>query len=341
MPARGALQMGHVLRAGGGMQAGECFMSNILQALTPVPPKFSVCIPTFNDVQAFTRCLDSVLKQREISLECIVSDDSTSNDIACCAVRSSDRRVIYHHNEVRTTPTANWNRAVRFARGTFITLLHQDDWYRSEYTLYKILTVFENENADVLFCGRALFHDDRCLGEYLATQKKISDLYKGFPSKTLVVNKSGSPSVVFFHRKHNNILYDTALVYFADTEYFFRLIAASDKYTICSKPYIGINRSTTQLSTVCLSKIDTIIPELAYCLHKHNAALYESGMALARFFAANLRHWRINSLIAAMENVKKNFSLATIGIFTLSFPIFFIHMLYRAAYRQTTGRVWG
>jgi hypothetical protein len=83
-----------------------------------------------------------------------------------------------------------------------------------------------------------------------------------------------------------------------------------------------------------------LIHELAYGLRKHKATCREQGLALARFFAGNLRYWRKKTLLAALENVKADFSPAVAGVLLLCLPIFFTHMLYRAAYRQFTGKVW-
>jgi glycosyltransferase involved in cell wall biosynthesis len=299
-----------------------------------------VCIPAYNDAQAFSRCLDSALRQRDVTLECIVSDDSATGNIERCAAGRADRRVVYRRNDVPSGPTANWNRALRFAQGTYITLLHQDDWYRSESALREIYAILQNTQADLLFCGRALYRAEKCLGEYSLTLKTVADFRKGFPGRTLVVNTLGTPSTVFCHRKHSGILYDTALVYFADTDCFARLLAAADKTAVCGKPHIGIGVSDAQLSAACLARPDTLIRELAYGLRKHKATCRERGLALARFFAGNLRHWRKKTLLAALENVKEHFSPAVAGILLLSLPIFLTHMLYRVAYRQIAGKAW-
>ncbi|MDR3361943.1 MAG: glycosyltransferase [Desulfovibrio sp.] len=304
-------------------------------------PQFSVCVPAYNDVAAFARCLDSVLGQRGITLECIVSDDSTTDDIATRVARLADSRLVYSRNAERHGPVANWNKAIRQATGEFVTLLHQDDWYRSDHALREICAIFGREGADTLFCGRALYEDGHCLSEYPLTLERVTGFRRRFPGRSLVVNTLGHPGVAFFANRHKDVLYDTSLLYFSDTEYFYRLIGASGRVAVCAAPHIAVSRSATQLSAGCVARLDACVPQLAYALDKHNAVALESGLALARFFAANLRHWGKMNVSKAAHRAWTEFSLLVLVIMLLSFPVFFAHMLYRAAYRRVNGKVWG
>jgi glycosyltransferase involved in cell wall biosynthesis len=304
-------------------------------------PQFSVCIPAYNDFEAFSRCLSAVLRQKGVTLECIVTDDSATDHIAAYAARQNDSRIVYSRNIPALGAPENWNRAIALAGGEYITLLHQDDWYRSDNALKTVHEIVSAEGADALFCGRALYENGKCLGEYLMTLKKAMNFHRDFPGRTLMVNTLGHPGVAFFHRRHNNICYDADLIYFSDTDYFARLITAASKVAVCPEPLVAIGRSKEQLSYRCLTRIDTLVPQLAHGLRKHRAGSMESGLALARFFAGNLRHWRVDSLSAALRKAREAFPFVTFGVFILSFPVFFVHMLYRAAYRQAAGKAWG
>jgi len=304
-------------------------------------PEFSVCIPAYNDLDAFTRCIASVLRQKDIVLECVVNDDSTNSEIAEYVGTVPDARVVYRRNEQRLGPVCNWNAALQRATGECLTLLHQDDWYRSEETLKKIYDIFQKQEADVLFCGRALYQDGKCLGEYPMSLEKVRGFRKRFPGRTLVVNTLGHPGVAFFHQRRQDLLYDTALVYFSDTEYYARLIHSSKKIAVCEEALVAVNRSGKQLSAACLARPDTLVPQLAYALRKHNATNLESSLALARFFAGNMRHWRGSGIVNALYGAHAEFSLLILIITIVSFPAFFVHMFYRALYRRVTGKVWG
>ena len=304
-------------------------------------PEFSVCIPAYNDLDAFSRCIASVLEQKGILLECVVSDDSTNNEIADYVRNTADARVVYRRNENRLGPVRNWNAAIQQTTGEYVTLLHQDDCYRYEESLKKIYDISQNTGADALFCGRALFQDGRCLGEYSMSLEKVREFSKGFPGRTLVVNALWHPCVAFFHQRHKDILYDTALVYFSDTEYYARLIKTSKKIAVCEEALVAVSRSGKQLSSTCLSRLDSLVRQLAYALRKHNATSLASGLALARFFAGNMRHWYGRGVVKALHGARTEFSVVIRIIAVLSFPVFFVHMLYRALYRQMAGQAWG
>jgi glycosyltransferase involved in cell wall biosynthesis len=304
-------------------------------------PEFSVCIPTYNNISAFSRCLYSVLYQQDITLECIVSDDSTTSEIANYITCQSDTRIIYSRNIPTLGVPENWNRAIEIACGQYITLLHHDDFYISKNTLKKIYITIQTEKADVLFCGHALYKYEKCLGEYPLSMKKIKNFYQKFPGRTLVVNTLGHPSIGFFHQRHKNILYDTTMLYFSDTEYFARLISEAKIIAVCKEPLVAINRSDSQLSANCLARLDALVKQLACGLRKHDATNLQSGLSLARFFASNMRHLRKCDVTKVIHSAGNEFSTRMLAIAALSFPVFFLHMLYRAAYRHITGKRWG
>jgi glycosyltransferase involved in cell wall biosynthesis len=306
-----------------------------------VRPQFSVCIPAYADLGAFSRCLATVLGQKGVSLECVVSDDSGTDKIAEHTARQDDGRIAYHRNRPALGAPENWNRAIGLARGEYVTLLHQDDWYRSDDALKTLYETFQSEGADALFCGRALYRGDICLGEYPLTLKKLGAFRRGFPGRTLVVNTLGHPGVAFFHRRHSGVRYDAALLYFSDTEHFARLICAAGRVAVCEKPLVAIARGGEQLSAGCLARPEALVPELAYALRKHRASGQECGLALARFFAGNARHWRQGALPTALRSAREQFSLMALCLCAASLPVFLAHMLYRAAYRRVRGRAWG
>jgi glycosyltransferase involved in cell wall biosynthesis len=281
-----------------------------------------------------------VLNQRDISLECVVSDDSATDDIAEFTARLGDTRIVYCRNAPAMGAPENWNRALKPATGTYVTLLHQDDFYLSEHALKAVCGVFERERADVVFCGRALYADGQRLGEYPLSGKTVLEFQKNFPCGSLVVNRLGPPGVAFFRNAHRCVRYDAALLYFSDTEYFRRLMLTG-RTCVCSLALVAVSRSDAQISAGCLRRPDALVSELAYALRKSGAGTLRTGPALARFFAATLRSWRKSTLVAALRKVREEFSLTVCCIFIVSFPVFFMHMLYRAAYRQATGKPWG
>lgn len=304
-------------------------------------PQFSVCIPAYNDIECFTRCIASVLRQKDVSLECVVCDDSNSDSIFNYINKINDSRVRYYRNKPPNGAPKNWNSALHLSQGDVVTLLHQDDWYRSDSTLKDVLGCMQRNDADVCFCGQAIANESgEVLGEYPVSVDRVLRMYTGFPRRTLVVNLLGAPSVVFFQRRHLDVEYDVKLLYFSDTDYYYRLLSSSSAVTVLAEPNVGISRSVAQISKFCLSHLDSVLEELFYALKKHQASSIDSCAAVARFVASNLRHWRVASLLSALKLIWKHFSLQATLLTFFIFPIFAGHMCYRLFLRKVCGRIW-
>ncbi len=305
-------------------------------------PTVSVCIPAYNNAPAFSRCLQAVLAQQNVSLECVVSDDSDTDAIHDLVRACGDTRVVYKRNIPALKAPANWNAALALARGEIVTLLHQDDWYRSPDALQKVCTRMEETGAKALVAGRALHCSGDCVGEYVPSDATLRDFSARYPGRSLVVNTLGSPSVVFFRRELAAVHYDTRLLYFSDTEYYARLFAAGKSVACLSLPVVGIERGAEgQLSGHCLSRLDELVPELARALAAFHAGAVDSGLALARFFAANMRHWMKGHILDALAEAGRAFALPALLVAGASLPVFSVHMIYRLFRRLSGRQPWG
>lgn len=90
-------------------------------------PKFSVAIPVFNRADYLRQAIASCLRQTVESLEVVVSDDCSSDDLAAVAAGFADGRVRHHRSGVRLGAAANHQRAVSLARGEYVITLNSDD----------------------------------------------------------------------------------------------------------------------------------------------------------------------------------------------------------------------
>lgn len=93
-------------------------------------PVLSLCLPTLDRGELFTRTLRSLSAQTFSQLEIIVVDNASKTDEAARAVASlADGRVRYLRQPARVPMGENWNRAVAEARGEFVAVCHDDDVY--------------------------------------------------------------------------------------------------------------------------------------------------------------------------------------------------------------------
>src|SRR5215470_3166789 len=98
--------------------------------------KISICIPTFQRVNFLKRLLDSISVQSFKDFEVIVTDDSPEDDVRKLSQEYENKFSLrYFKNVVPLGTPANWNQAIRHARGEWIKLMHDDDWFSSSESL--------------------------------------------------------------------------------------------------------------------------------------------------------------------------------------------------------------
>ena len=99
-------------------------------------PSISICIPAYKHVDFLERLLDSVASQTFRDFEVVITDDSPDESVHNL-VESFEGKIEIHYYKNQTplgTPE-NWNEAIRKAHGTWIKLMHNDDWFAREDAL--------------------------------------------------------------------------------------------------------------------------------------------------------------------------------------------------------------
>lgn len=301
----------------------------------------SVCIPAFNDEIAFSRCIESVCTQTLDNIEIIVSDDSHSDTIEQAVKKRNDTRIRYKRNFPSLGAPANWNAALKMSQGNIVTLLHQDDWYRTPDVLAIVCKIMQANDSDIAITGRALFHENHCIGEYRLPNNATERFLADFPIKSLVINRLGHPSVFFFKKKHLTIQYDENLLYFSDTDYYSRLITAANMITIYPEALVAISwKKSNQLSNTFRSDPKKTLAELFFVHSKYNCNSYVRGISTARLCASNIRHWH-SSIVDILSFIKNRMSYSAFFTTCASMPFFLAFMAYRLAYRVTQNKGWG
>lgn len=87
----------------------------------------SVCMATWNGERYLAAQIESVLSQLEQTDELVIADDLSSDSTLAVIASFSDPRIRLLHGERRLGVVANFERALRAARGDFIFLCDQDD----------------------------------------------------------------------------------------------------------------------------------------------------------------------------------------------------------------------
>lgn len=89
----------------------------------------SVILPVYNASSVLPQSIESLLKQTHQNLEIIIVDDSSKDDTYKIAtiLQKCDSRIKVLHNKKRYGPAVSLNRAIRQARGQFVTFMNPTD----------------------------------------------------------------------------------------------------------------------------------------------------------------------------------------------------------------------
>jgi len=90
-------------------------------------PRVSICIPTYNRGYLVSRAIDSALAQSETDIEVILLDDASTDNTREIAASYQDPRLRVERTPHRLGLDWGFNRPLEVARGTYVTVLCDDD----------------------------------------------------------------------------------------------------------------------------------------------------------------------------------------------------------------------
>ncbi|MEZ3485040.1 MAG: glycosyltransferase [Lachnospiraceae bacterium] len=114
----------------------------------------SVVVAIYNVENYLCQCIESLISQTYTDIEIILVDDGSldQSGIICDEYGKQDSRVRVIHKKNGGAVSAR-KAGLREAKGEYITCIDGDDWLESE--MYeRMLQKLENENVDVVMCGR-------------------------------------------------------------------------------------------------------------------------------------------------------------------------------------------
>lgn len=111
----------------------------------------SVIVPVYNRESLLAKCIESVICQKDISLEIIIIDDGSTDDtLRICkqyALHNSNIRVIHQDNQGISSAR---NTGLDVVAGEYITFLDSDDFIPHENAFKEMLYSIRQQNVDVV-----------------------------------------------------------------------------------------------------------------------------------------------------------------------------------------------
>ena len=96
-------------------------------------PKVSVCIPTYNRAGYLQQCVTSVIRQTRSDFELVISDNASTDGTREMVTALRDPRLRYIRHVTNVGSRENWNRCMAVARGEYVAICHDDDYYEPTF----------------------------------------------------------------------------------------------------------------------------------------------------------------------------------------------------------------
>lgn len=301
----------------------------------------SICIPAYKRTDFLKRLLDSIVVQTFRSFEVIIADDSPGNEVKQMADDFSPQLpfLFYHRNSKQLGTPSNWNEAVRHARGEWIKIMHDDDWFSGPGSLARFADAAKKEKNGMIFSS---YFD-----VFLATGKVKRIIPPAFrfrrlrnePATLLSRNIIGPPSVMM-HRNDGLHCYDPGLKWLVDIDMYVRRLE-HDKIVYLPEPLVKVGVGTDQVTASVHGAPDVEVPEYFQFLHKtgihklKNILVYDAWWRFVRnfqlFSEAEVRGYgykeNIHPVLLNMMRCQKRLPLFILKIGIFSKAIMFFHFL--------------
>lgn len=234
-------------------------------------PLISICIPSYERVDLLQRLLESIRIQTFRDFEVIVSDDSKTEEVARLVQQySNDFQIHYHRNEISLGTPRNWNHAISKANGTWVKLMHDDDWFSGPDSLEEFVKATKNGIDFIWSYHTAVYDSGRVVNPDYHSD---FDLNKN-PYQLFSANIIGPPSCVLV-RRAGELDFDGNLKWLVDIDYYISQIRKSGAFAI-SKRLVNIGFNETQVTNSCFMNRQIEIPEALRLYQKFGSKLTSS-----------------------------------------------------------------
>ncbi|HEX7845287.1 MAG TPA: glycosyltransferase family 2 protein [Chitinophagaceae bacterium] len=230
-------------------------------------PLISICIPAYKRTDFLKRLLNSITIQEFADFEVIVTDDSPGNEVEqLCQQYSATLPLQYFKNTAALGTPENWNQAIRKAKGEWIKLMHDDDWFRKPEALQKFADAAAEHSSAIIFSA---YFD-----VFLSTNKEKKVMPDGLrfrqlkkESSTLLSRNIIGPPSVLMHRNDGRHWYDKKLKWLVDVDMYIRRLE-DDKIVYLPEPLINVGVGDEQVTASVHGAPGVEIPEHFYFLEK-------------------------------------------------------------------------
>ncbi len=240
-------------------------------------PLISICIPTYNRVAGLHRLLQSIIVQQYSNYEVIISDDSTTAEVAHCVQHWQSKLPIqYHKNIIPLGSPANWNKAISLANGDWIKLMHDDDWLAQPDALKQFAYATTTTNASFICSGCTYYHSP--YNKMVVAIGKPAEIEKLKQDYTYLFynNIVGHPSTTLY--KKTDIYFDVQFKWVVDVDFYMHYLKQDNTLHYIPQALINTGVGEDAISNQCYKNPNVEIPEYLNMLLKFDAQLLQPSI---------------------------------------------------------------
>ncbi|MBP5713834.1 MAG: glycosyltransferase [Prevotella sp.] len=182
---------------------------------------FSIVLPCYNDLSLLRNALASVLQQKGVDYEVIISDDSQDDCIEHYVQSLSHDDIHYYRHQQGISAADNWNSGLQKASGKYVILMHHDEEMAQDDYLKRISQQMSSV-ADIVISQVNIIANRH--------QKKQSFLCRWMktfvckhPVCLFLMNVIGPCACLTVRREHLED-FNTNLKWFVDVEWYYRML---------------------------------------------------------------------------------------------------------------------
>lgn len=231
-------------------------------------PLISICIPAYKNPEFLRRLLNSIYTQLYKNYEVVITDDTPDDSLKPVVDQFKEILPLkYIKNKVPLGTPENWNFAISKAKGEWIKLMHNDDWFVSNESLSLFADVaINNPKAEFIFSGYFEMQNNTVIRKEYVISNTDEILLKKSPINLFKTNFIGSPSTTLIKNDRKE-WYDKKIKWVVDFEYYIRRLKEGN-FVAIKKPLINIGIHSNQVTKVSFRKLEVEIPENLYLLEK-------------------------------------------------------------------------
>lgn len=237
----------------------------------------SICIPALKRVNYLRRLLGSIEQQSFKDYEVIINDNSPDDSVKELASEYSSKiNLQYYSNGTFLNMPANWNAALSRAKGEWIKIMHDDDWFEDK----NALEIFyrktkENPSANLFFSAYRNVTEESGAKELVRCTILDLKLLKSSPFNLFRKNLIGNPSCTMM-RNDSEIKYDESLKFLVDMEYYIRYLLKYPGFCYIDKPLVNVGFHGEQVTNSTFRVAEVQIPENHRLIEKFSETILKN-----------------------------------------------------------------